>query len=74
MISRFAGSLDTFRTRIDQPDPSGELPLLAEVVVGSAIFRILVRHDAPLDAAWVDDLTALISSGWTSTRRGSSPA
>jgi AcrR family transcriptional regulator len=72
MISRFAGSLATFRTRIDQPDPSGELPMLAEVVVGSAIFRILVRHDAPLDAAWVDDLTALISSGWTSTRRGSS--
>src|SRR6195952_5293039 len=74
MISRFAGSLATFRTRIDaQPDPSGdggELPLLAEVVVGSAIFRILVRHDAPLDAAWVDDLTALVSSGWTSTKRG----
>jgi AcrR family transcriptional regulator len=72
MISRFAGSLATFRTRIDQPDPSGDLPLLAEVVVGSAIFRILVRHDAPLDAAWVDDLTALISSGWTATKRGSS--
>ena len=72
MISRFAGSLATFRTRIDQPDPSGDLPLLAEVVVGSAIFRILVRHDAPLDAAWVDDLTALISSGWTSTKPGSS--
>lgn len=72
MISRFAGSLATFRTRIEQPDPSGDLPLLAEVVVGSAIFRILVRHDAPLDAAWVDDLTALISSGWTSTKPGTS--
>jgi len=72
MISRFAGSLATFRTRIEQPDPSGDLPLLAEVVVGSAIFRILVRHDAPLDAAWVDELTALISSGWTSTKPGSS--
>ena len=23
-------------------------------------------HDAPLDAAWVDDLTNLISSGWKS--------
>jgi hypothetical protein len=78
MISRFAGSLATFRTRLDQhPDlpsdgPAGddrELPLLAEVVVGSAIFRILVRHDAPLDAAWVDDLTNLVSSGWTSTSR-----
>lgn len=69
MTSRFAESLATFRTRIgDQPDlPSdvGDLPLLAEVVVGSAIFRIIVRHDAPLDDAWVDDLTALVSSGWS---------
>ena len=70
MISRFAGSLATFRTRIEQPDPSGDLPLLAEVVVGSAIFRILVRHDAPLDAAWVDDLTALVTSGWRNTGHG----
>ncbi|MET0900185.1 MAG: TetR-like C-terminal domain-containing protein [Mycobacterium sp.] len=70
MISRFAGSLATFRTRLDRhpelPSDDGDLPLLAEVVVGSAIFRILVRHDAPLDAAWVDDLTDLVSSGWTS--------
>ena len=69
MTSRFAESLATFRTRIgDQPNlPSdvGDLPLLAEVVVGSAIFRIIVRHDAPLDDAWVDDLTALVSSGWS---------
>ena len=47
MISRFAGSLATFRTRLDQrPDPGGDdgdLPLLAEVVVGSAIFRIIIR-------------------------------
>ncbi|MGV0780827.1 TetR-like C-terminal domain-containing protein [Mycolicibacterium sp. XJ775] len=80
MISRFAGSLATFRTRLDQttglpsddlPTNEGELPLLAEVVVGSAIFRIIVRHDAPLDAAWVDDLTNLISYGWTSMSRGS---
>lgn len=73
MTSRFADSLATFRTRIDQqPDPTsddGNLPLLAEVVVGSAIFRIIVRHDAPLDAAWVDDLTNLISSGWKSIVR-----
>lgn len=73
MTSRFADSLATFRTRIDQqPDPTsddGNLPLLAEVVVGSAIFRIIVRHDAPLDAAWVDDLTKLISSGWKSILR-----
>lgn len=69
MISRFAGSLATFQTRLDQhsdlPSDEGDLPLLAEVVVGSAIFRIIVRHDAPLDAAWVDNLTHLISSGWT---------
>ncbi|WP_193045461.1 TetR-like C-terminal domain-containing protein [Mycolicibacterium baixiangningiae] len=79
MTSRFAESLATFRTRIDQqpdlsgdpPSSEGDLPLLAEVVVGSAIFRIIVRHDAPLDAAWVDDLTTLISSGWKSMSRGS---
>ena len=63
-----SGPGSTSPTRRDD----GDLPLLAEVVVGSAIFRILVRHDAPLDAAWVDDLTALISSGWTATKRGSS--
>lgn len=67
MTSRFAESLATFRTRIDQqPSDDGALPLLAEVVVGSAIFRIIVRHDAPLDAAWADDLTHLVSSGWAS--------
>ena len=78
MTSRFAESLATFRTRIgdepDSPGDAGDLPLLAEVVVGSAIFRIIVRHDAPLDDAWVDDLTALVSSGWIPTMRGSSPA
>jgi hypothetical protein len=67
MTSRFAESLATFRTRIDLAADDGHLPLLAEVDVGSAIFRIIVRHDAPLDAAWVDDLTNLISSGWKST-------
>ncbi|GLP78375.1 TetR family transcriptional regulator [Mycobacterium antarcticum] len=72
MTSRFAGSLATFRTRLDQPDDDGDLPLLAEVVVGSAIFRIIVRHDAPLDAAWVDDLTKLVTSGWSSMSGGSS--
>lgn len=73
MTSRFAGSLATFRTRIEPESgpgvDDGELPLLAEVVVGAAIFRIIVRHDAPLDAAWVDDLTNLISSGWSSISR-----
>ncbi|WP_237570941.1 TetR/AcrR family transcriptional regulator [Mycolicibacterium lacusdiani] len=78
MTSRFAESLATFRTRMDPGsdpggdvrDDGGDLPMLAEVVVGSAIFRIIVRHDAPLDEAWVDDLTTLISSGWTSLSRG----
>lgn len=77
MTSRFAGSLATFRTRLDAGSDRGgddnDLPLLAEVVVGSAIFRIIVRHDAPLDAAWVDDLTKLISSGWSAMSRGSTP-
>ncbi len=73
MTSRFAESLATFRTRIDQqPSDDGDLPLLAEVVVGSAIFRIIVRHDAPLDAAWVDDLTRLVSSGWASMSHAAS--
>lgn len=75
MISRFAGSLATFRTRLDQhsalPGDDGDLPLLAEVVVGSAIFRILVRHDAPLDTAWVDDLTTLVNFGLASMSGGS---
>jgi AcrR family transcriptional regulator len=74
MISRFAGSLATFRQRLDQQadqrGDDGVLPMLAEVVVGSAIFRIIVRHDAPLDAAWVEDLSNLISSGWTSMLPG----
>ncbi|WP_319431686.1 TetR-like C-terminal domain-containing protein [Mycobacterium sp. RTGN5] len=73
MISRFADGLATFRSRLDQPDDENgaDLPLLAEVVVGSAIFRIIIRHDAPLDAAWVDDLTQLITSGWSTKPRGS---
>jgi AcrR family transcriptional regulator len=81
MTSRFAESLATFRTRMnpgsdpggDEGDDGRDLPMLAEVVVGSAIFRIIVRHDAPLDEAWVDDLTRLISSGWTSMARGRGP-
>jgi AcrR family transcriptional regulator len=75
MISRFADSLATFESRFDRRtelrSDDGELPLLAEIVVGSAIFRILVRHDAPLDATWANDLTTVISSGWTSSSRGS---
>ncbi|MEO6794240.1 MAG: TetR/AcrR family transcriptional regulator [Mycobacterium sp.] len=70
MISRFAGSLATFRTRVDRqtgrPSDDGELPLLAEIVAGTAIFRILVRHDAPLDTEWVNDLTSVVSAGWIS--------
>jgi len=69
MIARFANSLAPFRMRFDQqsdrPTNPDDLPMLAEIVVGSAIFRILIRHDAPLDQAWVDDLTTMITSGWT---------
>ena len=71
MIARFANSLAPFRGRFERRSEAteGDLPMLAEVVVGSAIFRILIRQDAPLDAAWVDDLTNLVSSGWTAVAR-----
>ncbi|MGY4711599.1 TetR-like C-terminal domain-containing protein [Mycolicibacterium sp. CBM1] len=75
MISRFADGLTTFRSRMDEPfgrsRDDGDLPLLAEVVVGSAIFRIIIRHDAPLDEAWAEDLTTLISAGWPALSPGS---
>ncbi|MFD6218373.1 TetR family transcriptional regulator, partial [Nocardia salmonicida] len=40
------------------------LPMLAEVVAGTAIFRILIRHDAALDDTWVDQMTELITDRW----------
>lgn len=67
MINRFAGNLAAFETRLRlEPRVDDELPLLAEVVVGAAIFRILIRHDAALDDSWVDDMTEMMTSGWHS--------
>ena len=53
----------------DQPSlASGSTPerMLAEVVAGTVIFRILVRRDAALDEAWVDEMTELIAGRWSS--------
>lgn len=65
MISRLSRNLGAFETRFGQQRRGGdELPLLAEVVAGSAIFRILVRQDAALDDAWVDAMTDMIAEPW----------
>ena len=40
------------------------LPMLAEVVAGTAIFRILIRSDAALDDAWVEEMVELITERW----------
>ncbi|MGN7157533.1 TetR-like C-terminal domain-containing protein [Dietzia cercidiphylli] len=68
MIARLAGNLTAFESRFGRSRRGDDqLPMLAEVVAGTAIFRILVRRDAALDEAWVDEMTELI------TGRGSSP-
>ncbi|MBB2993066.1 AcrR family transcriptional regulator [Mycolicibacterium iranicum] len=65
MIARLAGNLAEFETRIGQERRGGdELPMLAEVVAGSAIFRLLIRNDAALDDAWVTAMTDLITERW----------
>lgn len=65
MIARLAGNLAEFETRFGQQRRSDdELPMLAEIVAGSAIFRILVRRDAALDDAWVDAVTEMITERW----------
>jgi len=67
MISRLAGDLTAFETRFGQERRADDqLPMLAEVVVGTAIFRILVHRDAALDDAWVDELTEMITERWPS--------
>ena len=38
--------------------------VLAEVVAGTAIFRILIRSDAALDDAWVEEMVELITERW----------
>jgi AcrR family transcriptional regulator len=67
MIARLAGNLAEFETRFGQGRRGDdELPMLAEVVAGSAIFRILLRQDAALDDAWVDAMTEMITERWPS--------
>ncbi|MEE4023585.1 TetR-like C-terminal domain-containing protein [Gordonia sp. PKS22-38] len=70
MIARLAGNLGAFETRFGQERRGDdELPMLAEVVAGTAIFRILIRRDATLDDAWVDEMTAMITERWPPTAR-----
>ncbi|GAB3224704.1 TetR-like C-terminal domain-containing protein [Mycolicibacterium hippocampi] len=65
MIARLTGNLADFETRFGQHRRGDDdLPMLAEVVAGSAIFRILIRHDAALDDAWVDAMTEMITERW----------
>jgi AcrR family transcriptional regulator len=67
MIERLAGNLTAFESRFGQERrDDDELPMLAEVVAGAAIFRILIRHDAALDDAWVDAMTEMITERWPS--------
>lgn len=71
MIARLAGNLPAFENRFGQSRRGDDqLPILAEVVAGAAIFRILVRRDATLDEDWVDEMTELITGRWSS---GTSP-
>lgn len=70
MINRLTRNLTAFETRFGQQRRGGdELPLLAEVVAGSAIFRILVARDAALDDAWVDAMTEMIAEPWALDRQ-----
>lgn len=65
MIARLSGNLPEFESRFGQSrHQHDELPMLAEVVAGTVIFRILVRRDAALDDAWVDELTEMITGRW----------
>lgn len=67
MTARLTGNLGAFETRFGQERRGGDdLPMLAEVVAGSAIFRLLIRHDAALDDVWVDAMTEMITERWPS--------
>lgn len=67
MIARLAGNVADFESRFGRERRGDdELPMLAEVVAGTAIFRILIRHDATLDDAWVDAMTEMITERWPS--------
>ncbi|MGN0102362.1 MAG: TetR family transcriptional regulator [Dietzia sp.] len=61
MITRLTGDLPAFEARFGHTRRAGaRLPVLAEVVAGAAIFRLLVDPAAPLDEDWVEELTALL--------------
>lgn len=65
MIARLAGDLTAFESRFGQERRGDDrLPMLAEVVAGTAIFRILIRSDAALDDAWVEEMVELITERW----------
>ncbi|MCV7367432.1 TetR family transcriptional regulator [Mycolicibacterium duvalii] len=65
MIARLAGNLTEFEHRFGQGRRDDDaLPMLAEVVAGTAIFRILIRNDAALDDAWVGAMTEMITERW----------
>lgn len=67
MIARLTGNLAAFESRFGQERrDDDQLPMLAEVVVGTAIFRILIRRDAALDDTWVDEMTEMITERWPS--------
>lgn len=66
MIARLAGNLADFESRYGQQRRGDDrLPILAEVVAGAAIFRILIRRDAALDDTWVNELTEMITGRWS---------
>lgn len=65
MTERLAGDLTAFESRFGQGRRDDDrLPMLAEVVAGTAIFRILIRSDAALDDTWVDEMVELITERW----------
>ncbi|MCX6470281.1 MAG: TetR-like C-terminal domain-containing protein [Corynebacteriales bacterium] len=69
MISRLAGNLTAFESRFGRGRrPDDRLPMLAEVVAGTVIVRLLIRQDAILDDAWVEEMTRMITDPWTQTR------
>lgn len=69
MIARLGGNLTAFESRFGQERRGDDhLPMLAEVVAGTAIFRILIRRDAALDETWVDEMTEIITERWPPKR------
>lgn len=62
MLARLTIGLGEFETRFGQARRGGDpLPVLVEVVAGSAIFRLLIRRDASLDEAWAEEMTRLLA-------------